>query len=220
MVLLNIPKRAFYNRRIPKNKLYKQIGIDPKLERKFIDEIEHIIWKYKLSQETINLEPTKEVEEIQVFEIKLKERDISIEVLENIDRVIPYPILYIIRYNDNIKLTIAYKERNKIDENKMVVYSYYQSEWMKEDDLKIDILKGLNLKEVYDNIIRQLIPLGSKIQDDIEELIELNERIESLKKGIKRLEKRIIKEKQFNRKVDLNIKLQKKKRELEELLEN
>lgn len=220
MVLLNIPKRAFYNRRIPKNKLYKQIGIDPKLERKFIDEIEHIIWKYKLSQETINLEPTKEVEEIQVFEIKLKERDISIEVLENIDRVIPYPILYIIRYNDNIKLTIAYKERNKIDENKMVVYSYYQSEWMKEDDLKIDILKGLNLKEVYDNIIRQLIPLESKIQDDIEELIELNERIESLKKEIKRLEKRIIKEKQFNRKVDLNIKLQKKKRELEELLEN
>ena len=91
---------------------------------------------------------------------------------------------------------------------------------MKEDDLKIDILKGLNLKEVYDNIIRQLIPLESKIQDDIEELIELNERIESLKKGIKRLEKRIIKEKQFNRKVDLNIKLQKKKRELEELLEN
>lgn len=220
MVLLNIPKRAFYNRRIPKNKLYKQIGIDPKLERKFIDEIEHIIWKYKLSQETINLEPTKEVEEIQVFEIKLKERDISIEVLENIDRVIPYPILYIIRYNDNIKFTIAYKERNKIDENKMVVYSYYQSEWMKEDDLKIDILKGLNLKEVYDNIIRQLIPLGSKIQDDIEELIELNERIEGLKREIKRLEKRIIKEKQFNRKVDLNIKLQKKKRELEELLEN
>ena len=220
MVLLNIPKRAFYNRRIPKNKLYKQIGIDPKLERKFIDEIEHIIWKYKLSQETINLEPTKEVEEIQVFEIKLKERDISIEVLENIDRIIPYPILYIIRYNDNIKLTIAYKERNKIDENKMVVHSYYQSEWMKEDDLKIDILQGLNLKEVYDNIIRQLIPLESKIQDDIEELIELNERIESLKKEIKRLEKRIIKEKQFNRKVDLNIKLQKKKRELEELLEN
>ena len=219
-MLLNIPKRAFYNRRIPKNKLYKQIGIDPKLERKFIDEIEHIIWKYKLSQETINLEPTKEVEEIQVFEIKLKERDISIEVLENIDRIIPYPILYIIRYNDNIKLTIAYKERNKIDENKMVVHSYYQSEWMKEYDLKIDILQGLNLKEVYDNIIRQLIPLESKIQDDIEELIELNERIESLKKEIKRLEKRIIKEKQFNRKVDLNIKLQKKKRELEELLEN
>lgn len=220
MVLLNIPKRAFYNRRIPKNKLYKQIGVDPKLERKFIDEIENIIWKYKLSQETINLEPTKEVEEIQVFEIKLKERDISIEVLENIDRIIPYPILYIIRYNDNIKLTIAYKERNKIDENKMVVHSYYQSEWMKEYDLKIDILQGLNLKEVYDNIIRQLIPLESKIQDDIEELIELNERIESLKKEIKRLEKRIIKEKQFNRKVDLNIKLQKKKRELEELLEN
>ena len=39
----------------------------------------------------------------------------------------------------------------------MVVHSYYQSEWMKEKDLKVDILKGLSLEDVYDNIIRQLI---------------------------------------------------------------
>ncbi len=217
--MINIPDRALLNRRIPKAKFYEQIGVDSKLERKFIDEIDNIIWKYKLSQETTNLKPTKKVEEIQVFEISLKEKYISKEVLENIDRVIPYPILYILKYKDNIKLAIAYKERNKIDENKMVVHSYYQSEWIKEYELAVDILKGLSLEDVYDNLLRQLIPIENTLEDDIEKLIKLNEKQESLKKEIEKLEKKVKREKQFNRKVDLNIELQKKKKELEELLD-
>lgn len=217
--MISLPDRALLNRRIPKAKFYEQIGVDSKLERKFIDEIDNIIWKYKLSQETTNLKPTKKVEEIQVFEISLKEKYISKEVLENIDRVIPYPILYILKYKDNIKLAIAYKERNKIDENKMVVHSYYQSEWMKEYELAVDILKGLSLEDVYDNLIRQLIPIENTLEDDIEKLIKLNEKQESLKKEIEKLEKKVKREKQFNRKVDLNIELQKKKKELEELLD-
>lgn len=217
--MISLPDRALLNRRIPKAKFYEQIGVDSKLERKFIDEIDNIIWKYKLSQETTNLKPTKKVEEIQVFEISLKEKYISKEVLENIDRVIPYPILYILKYKDNIKLAIAYKERNKIDENKMVVHSYYQSEWIKEYELAVDILKGLSLEDVYDNLLRQLIPIENTLEDDIEKLIKLNEKQESLKKEIEKLEKKVKREKQFNRKVDLNIELQKKKKELEELLD-
>ncbi|WP_025641619.1 DUF4391 domain-containing protein [Schnuerera ultunensis] len=217
--MISLPDRALLNRRIPKAKFYEQIGVDSKLERKFIDEIDNIIWKYKLSQETTNLKPTKKVEEIQVLEISLKEKYISKEVLENIDRVIPYPILYILKYKDNIKLAIAYKERNKIDENKMVVHSYYQSEWIKEYELAVDILKGLSLEDVYDNLLRQLIPIENTLEDDIEKLIKLNEKQESLKKEIEKLEKKVKREKQFNRKVDLNIELQKKKKELEELLD-
>lgn len=217
--MLNIPDRALLNRRIPKVKFYEQIEVDSKLERKFIDEIDTIIWKYKLSRETTNLEPTSEVEEIQIFEINLKGRHISKEVLESIDRVIPYPILFILKYDDNIKLALAYKERNKIDENKMVVHSYYQSEWMKEHEIKMDILKGLSLEDVYDNLIIQLIPIENKLDYDVDKLIELNEKQENLKKEISKLEKKVKKEKQFDRKVNLNIELQKKKKELEELLE-
>lgn len=215
--MLNIPDRALLNRRIPKVKFYEQIEVDKKLERKFIDEIDTVNWKYKLSEETINLESTKKVEEIQVFEITLKEKYISKEILENIDRVIPYPILYILKYEDNIKLAIAYKERNKIDENKMVVYSYYQSKWMKEKELDIDILKGLSLEDVYDNIIRQLMSIENTSEADIEKLIELDEKRKSLEREIVKLESKIKREKQFNKKVDMNIKLQKKKKELEEI---
>jgi len=218
--MFNLPKRALYNKRIPKNKFYKQIDVDTKLERKFVDEIDSIIWKYKLSKDTVNLEATKEVEEIQIFEINLKRKDISKEILENIDRVIPYPILFILKYQGEVKLVIAYKERNKVDPNKMIVRSYYQTEWMKGNHKQIDVLNSLNLEDVYENIIKQLLPIGSTFQDNIEGLIELNEKQEKLKKEISRIEKRIIREKQFNKKVELNIKLQKKRKELEELLKN
>ncbi len=216
--MFDIPEKALLNRRIPKVKFYKQIGMDTKLKKKFIDEIEAINWKYKLSQETTNLRPAVGIEEIQIFEINLKDKHISNEILENIDRVIPYPILFILKYDKDTKLAIAYKEKNKVDENKMVVHSYHESEWGKEH--KIDVLKGLSLKDVYDNLIKQLISIKNVKEDNIERLIELNEKQENLKKEIERLGKRVKKEKQFNRKVDLNIKLQKRIKELEELLEN
>lgn len=216
--MLNIPNRALYNRPIPKNKFYKQIGADTKLKRKFQDEIKTIIWKYKLSKDTINLESTKEVEEIQVFEITLKEKHISMEVLENIDRVIPYPILFILKYDSDVKVVMAHKERNKIDPNKMVVHSYYQTKWVNENQINIDVLNGLNLKDVYDNIIKQLIPIKHSVETSIEDLIKLDETIHKLNKEILKLKKKIKREKQFDRKVKLNIKLKKKEKELEELL--
>lgn len=218
--LFNLPNKTVLKRKIPKNKFYEKIGTDTKLEKKFIDEIDSITWKYKLSKETVNLEPTSEVEEIQIFEIYLKGKTISKEVLENIDRVVPYPILFVLRYSNDVKLVIAYKERNKVDENRMVIHSYYQSQWMNEKEIDINILSGLNLKDVYENILRHLIPIESQITYDIEDLIEINEAQEELKKEIKKLERKIKSEKQFNKKVKYNIKLQKKKKELDKLMNN
>ena len=218
--MFNLPNKTVLKRKIPKNKFYEKIGTDTKLERKFIDEIDYIVWKYKLAKDTVNLEPTKEVEEIQIFEIYLKGKTISTEVLENIDRVIPYPIFYILKYDDDIKLAIAYKERNKADENRMVIHSYYQSEWINEKELDINILSGLTLKDVYENIIRQLIPIESETTDNIEDIIEINKAQEELKKEIEKLERKIKSEKQFNKKVEYNIKLQKKKKEMNNLMNN
>lgn len=216
--MLNLPERTLYNRRIPKNKLYSQIKADNKLESMFVNEVDHIVWKYKLSEETTNLAATEEVQEIQVFEIYLKGKDLSKEVLENIDKVIPYPILYILRYEDKIKLSIAYKERNKIDENRMVINSYYKTTWVEEDELDFQLLSGLTLKDVYDNILRQLIPIESSINEKIEDVIELNKRVETLKREIESLEKKVIREKQFNKKVEINRELRRKTKELNSLI--
>lgn len=215
--MLNLPERTLYKKRISKNKFYSKINVDSKLESMFREEVDYIIWKHKLSEETTNIESTDEVQEIQVFEVFLKTGELSREVLENIDRVIPYPILFMLRYGDKVKLSISYKERNKTDENKMVIKSYYETNWMKEEDLDFNIISGLTLKDVYDNILRQLLPIKSSIEENIEDIIELNEKIEKLKREISILEKKVIREKQFNKKVELNRELRMKAKELDSL---
>lgn len=173
---------------------------------------------HKLSEETTNLESTDEVQEIQVFEITLKTKDLSKEVLENIDKVILYPILFVLRFGNKLKLTISYKKRNKIDENRMVIDSYYETQWMNENKLKVQGPFRLDLKDVYENIIRQLIPIESNKKSSIEEVIKLNNKIEKLKKEIAILDSKLTREKQFNRKVEINRELRKKSKELDNLI--
>lgn len=216
--MLNLPERTIYGKRIPKNKFYNKINVDSKLEAKFVSDVDYIIWKHKLSQETTNLESTDEISEIQVFEVFLKTQDLSKEVLENIDRVIPYPILYVLRYGEKAKLTIAYKEKNKTDENRMVIHSYYETKWVKVNELEFNILSGLTIEDVYENILRQLIPIESSTADNIADVIRLNEKVERLKKEIEKLEKKMNREKQINKKVDINREMQKKKKELDSLI--
>jgi uncharacterized protein YigA (DUF484 family) len=78
---------------------------------------------------------------------------------------------------------------------------------------------GLDVRGRVSLLMKHIENLTKKqvMEDDIEELIELNEAQERLKKEISKLESSIKRERQFNKKVDLNIKLQKKRKELERL---
>ncbi len=57
------------------NKLfYSRLSISNKLKNEFIDKVQKIIWAYKLSGKTLNINKTKNVEEIQIFQVELKEK--------------------------------------------------------------------------------------------------------------------------------------------------
>lgn len=218
--LYRLPQRALFNRRIPKNKFYEHLAADTKLKNLFIEQVENIIWKYKLAKETINLEPTPEVQEIQVFEIQLKQKTLATEILENIDRAIPYPILYVLIYQEEGKLVIAYKQRSQIDEDRFVVKSYYESFWQPVSEIVVDLPSGLNLNAVYEGYVRRLLPVQASKDEALEVTVERHLEIEKLKREIDRLEKKIRNEKQFNRKVEYNLELQRKRRELKQLENN
>jgi len=218
--LYRLPQRALFNRRIPKNKFYEHLAADTKLKNLFIEQVENIIWKYKLAKETINLEPTPEVQEIQVFEIHLKQKTLATEILENIDRAIPYPILYVLIYQEEGKLVIAYKQRSQIDEDRFVVKSYYESFWQPVSEIVVDLPSGLNLNAVYEGYVRRLLPVQASKDEALEVTVERHLEIEKLKREIDRLEKKIRNEKQFNRKVEYNLELQRKRRELKQLENN
>jgi len=218
-MMFQLPASTLVNRKIPKNKFYEKLHANQHLKELFTDQVESIIWKHKLSKETIRLEPKDDIEEVQMFEIHLKERTYSLDLLRSIDKAIPYPILHVIIYEDQVKLAIAYKERNQTDDNRSVVRSYHESEWQPAEDVKLNIVQGLDLKAVYENIIRQLLPINSKPDIELTAVLERQARIDKLTLECQRLESKIRSEKQFNRKVEMNMELQRKRKELNLLLD-
>jgi len=218
-MMFQLPSSTLVNCKIPKNKFYEKLHANQYLKELFTEQVESIIWKHKLSKETTRLEPKDDIEEVQVFEIHLKEQTYSLDLLRSIDKAIPYPILHVIIYEDQVKLAIAFKERNKTDDNRSVVRSYHESEWQPIEELNLNIIQGLDLKAVYENIIRQLLPIYLNPEIELTALLERQARIDKLTQECQRLEAKIRSEKQFNRKVEMNMELQRKRKELNQLLD-
>ena len=76
-MLFDYPTKARFGRKIPKSKLYENASVNTKLKDKFVNQIEKIVWQYKLAPETTNLGATDNVPEIQVFAIYLKGDEID-----------------------------------------------------------------------------------------------------------------------------------------------
>ncbi len=214
--MINLPERTYYNKRIPKQKFYDNLKVNSRLERQFTTEIESIYWKYKLSSETLNISAGKSVQEIEIIEITVRQQGISDNIIETIDRELPYHILFVLRYQNLVQLWISYKESSKNREGKFKVDSYYCSEWTKPDELKISI-EGLTLDKVYENLIMQIA--GDKLKHaediDLKAAVSKAKETEKLEKQIQQLENKIAREKQFNRQVKLMGELRRLKSQLE-----
>lgn len=216
--MFNLPKTTVVNKAIPKTKFYEKTKANSKLKQLFIDDIEQIIWKNKLSKDTINLDEGKKVKEIEIFEITLKHKDLSKDILKTIDKFIPYQILYILRFEDKIKFTIAYKDNNKNNENIMVVDSYYESDWINENECNISLDLINSLDYVYNELIKSFIPREiPKNNIDIKYIVQNEKEIQILEKEIDKLEKTLRKEKQFNKKVEVKKILREKIKQLQNL---
>jgi hypothetical protein len=60
----------------------------------FVEQVEQIVWQYKLAPETINLPAKPGVPEIQVFAIQLKTPELHRDVLRCIDGAVQFPIIF------------------------------------------------------------------------------------------------------------------------------
>ena len=101
--LYNFPKAAGFGRMLAKSKIYAHATPSSKVKELFVKEIEKITWSYKLSPTTINLPASEGVQEIQVFTISLKTGKLSPDVLHTIDKAIPSPILFELKYGGKTK---------------------------------------------------------------------------------------------------------------------
>ena len=72
--MVNFPASTIVDRRVPKQSFYDNISISPGLKRAFVDQISLIIWRNKLAESTLAISAGKDIREIQVFELQLRQK--------------------------------------------------------------------------------------------------------------------------------------------------
>ncbi len=215
--MLGLPKSTEVNRRIPKQKFYENLTISPTLKRVFVEQIKVIWWRNKIAAATMNLAAGETVTELEVFEVCLSAPHLDEAVLRQIDKEIPYHILFLLEHEGRYQAWTAYKEAAASGINAFKVGTYYHTDWLEESALPLK-LDGLNVEQVYENFVRQIAGEAlSGTSETLKESVERDERRKELQKQIAVLEVKVWRERQLNKQVLLNAELKRLKKELEEL---
>ena len=215
--MIGLPKTTEFNKRIPKQKFYENMDISPALKKVFVEQVRIIYWKNKIAASTTNLAAGTDVTELEVFEVRLSSPVLDDSLLRQIDKEIPYHILFLLEHQGKYQAWIGYKEAAASGNKAFKVNGYYHTEWLVEDELPLK-LEGLNVDAVYENFVRQIA--GDKLKteaagESLKESVARDEQKQALQKQIATLQAKIRKEKQLNKQMQMNSELKKLKKELE-----
>ncbi len=214
--MLGLPRSTEYGKRIPKQKFYDNISISPELKRVFAEQIAAIFWSNKISADTLNVAAGDTVDEIEVFTVKLNQSSLDTRVLQQIDKQIPYHIIFVLEYKGRLQAWIGYKEAAASGGNAFKVSRYYHTDWMTSADLTLKIT-GLSMDAVYDGCVRQIA--GNALQTDsgesLKESVERDEKKKQLERQIAALENKMRREKQLNRQMEMNAELKRLRKEID-----
>lgn len=198
--MFNLPKECEVNKFLPKKIFYEKVGVSSSVKDDFVNLVDRITWLYKISPDTVGISKTEKVEEIEIFQIDLKEKKIPNTILKTITKGIPYRIIFVLKYENELCYSVK-------------VEDFYTSEWNQKLEFNYN---AINLEIVYENIVKNII--GEKENhNSFNDIIENKKNKEFLENKINNLKNKIKKEKQFNRKVELNKELKFFTKELEEL---
>ena len=198
----DFPQKTLFNKPISKAKFYEKLPVTQAIKNCFVNEIAGIVWRNKLSAETLNVQPGSRVQELEVIEITLKGEALNDSVLKVIDKGIPYQLLFLLKRGKECQLCMGYKETET-----STVKEYFKTDWMTFEALPLQIT-GLTLDDVCDNFIRQIHgSLQTDVNTDLKtELAESKEQ-EKLQKRIAQLEKKLLTEKQFKKQMAIRAEL-------------
>ena len=215
--LIAYPKQAAFGRVLPKNKIYEHSEANTRLKDLFVKQVEQIVWAFKLAPETIHLPARPGVPEIQVFSLQLKTPELHRDVLRCIDGAIPFPIVFELVFEGKTQVTAAYKRPNESDSSRWVLSDYFATDWLPVGCERTAMPVALHLGGLYEQLLHRLIPLSARPQETLADLVARVHQVHAKQRELDKASARLAKEKQFNRKVEINAAVRQLKSELESL---
>ncbi|WP_051680340.1 DUF4391 domain-containing protein [Vibrio rhizosphaerae] len=215
--------------KVAKEAIYQQVKPTNAVKQIFVEQVESIVWRYKLSAETLNVAESEDVAEIQVFDIQLKQgsESLDIAVLEALDKAIPSTVFFRVFRSESrsmIQCAMAYKRANKRDDSVMVIDEYFFSEWIplpKQDEAfqsqKLPLV--VNMSGLHRELLRSLLPVPPREGEKLETQLERIRGIKVLQTQLAQAKIKLQREKQFNRKVEINHQVNQLKLQINALFE-
>ncbi len=230
---MSLPPAARIDRVVAKKQFYDN-GDLSSADKKLFDHVEKIYWRYALKTENTFIQTFSDEErdysEIEVMEVVLRDEKQLSRLAEVIMRSIPYPMLIFFQSGEKIQLWLGKLRQNQADSSRMTLTATEQTDWLAEND---DFWKNLSLKkcstanfcllyETWFDIISRSHLAAMNIETDKisgDEARETVERLKAIDQEMASLRSQMKKESQFNRKMELNTKLQRLKREKAKITE-
>ena len=168
---INYPKQAVFGRTLPKNKIYEHSGANTRLKDLFVEQVEQIVWQYKLAPETINLPAGLGVPELQIFSIQLKASELNLDVLRCIDGAVQFPIIFELSFDGRTKVIAAYKRPNESDASRWVLSDYFATARLPSDCERAAMPLALDLGGLYEQLLHSLISTPARLQESLADLV-------------------------------------------------
>lgn len=219
------PSATIINRNLPKTQIYPHMK--NAADKQFLqDSVQSIYMLASLKTDNTHIavyEDDKELyQEIQFLDVKTKDKGDSTKIYKMLAHLLPYPLVILADEPDSFTIYTGRFEKLSTGFLKLVnVYpsSVYQDENLEEVLQQISLidLPRQNLKTFYDGLRDEIATATAKSQYG-EAVGNINgeekDQLDALKKQIEDLRGQIKKERQLNRKIDMQMKLKKLKDEL------
>lgn len=235
---LALPREALVEQRVPKKLLTEQGAPTFADKRQIQDGIEEIVWVAALKPNNIGVpifrDEVREYLEISVLTVVLRPKAKAARLIELIHRAIPYPVVLIAGHDEETSISLAHKRWSQGEAGKVVIEGVRQvalnsnvpapEEAAFLSSLAVSRLPAADLFTMYEGILALVISLeAAKITGSFLSPAS-GDRTSAIREGVDRhaqvrrdlafLRARAQKEKQLNRRVELNLEIQRLQTEL------
>ena len=145
---LGLPSTVLVERTMPKKTFYEHLNVNAQVKRELTYDVEHIVMLASIKEASIHVPTTKEVEEIDVLELQLRENEegkaaVPYDAIELIARSIPNKLLFSCVHGDSCKLLA------RLDK-------LYETEWAPRDEVSLELC-GSTLAKLWDCLCSQVV---------------------------------------------------------------
>jgi len=188
--MLNLSPLTQINKPLPKKAIYEKLQLNTSQQKSIDANISRMVLVNELSTRTTNITEGTEIKSIFVLSVILKQKHYNKQKIRMLFNLIPQKIVLVLNFENHEQVAVYY-------ENTII-----QTSWNTLNNKSLK-LEGLNLDEVWKNIILQVGEISLEPGETLDEQIKINEFREKLEKQIVVLEKKVYLEKQPQKKLAL-----------------